>query len=182
MSTSEDPPKLPFMGKGCLLVFVGLIFSTWAIFALFFFSESRHYKASTDWPRAYGKIISSEYKRVVSSSGTGRQRTTNTTYKPLISYQYTVDNETYENDMVQFMASFKKESDAKELVESFPVDSEVPVFYFPDDPADSVLIRGLQDDTKLVMNIFFFGGIAVFIILIFPFLKIFRGKALKEPE
>lgn len=182
MNDSTDPPKMTFAGKGCLILIFGLIFSAWLGFVLFFFAESRHYQASTEWPNTYGIVLTSEYKRVVSTSGTGRQRTTTTTYKPNITYQYSVSGENYENNMVQFMSSFKKESDAKTLVEGFPVDAEIPVFYFPDDPADSVLIQGLQDSTILVMNIFFFGGIAFVIILIFPLRKAFRGKHLDETE
>ncbi|MDJ0699185.1 MAG: DUF3592 domain-containing protein [Woeseiaceae bacterium] len=95
-------------------------------------------RASTDWPSVPGLVNHSELEFQRKNTGAGKK----TDYRVEIVYEYVVDDQLYRNNVVRFdqgeLTSKRKEL----LVSSYPVGRRVEVFYNPDDPDQSVLVRG----------------------------------------
>ena len=107
---------------------------------LFFGSRSvSHARASSTWPVAEGVITAAE---VVRRSGSGDS---GPTYRPDISYDYTVDGVTRHGDRIYFggAVSTSNRGWARGIVERYPVGRQVTVHYSPDDPALAVLEPGM---------------------------------------
>ena len=94
--------------------------------------------ASMTWPQVNGLVTRSEleYQRreVVKSRKTD--------FKVNVSYEYVVDGKVYENDIVRFDQQMLSTDRKQVLVGSYPTGKRVDVYYNPDDPGQSVLVRG----------------------------------------
>ncbi len=92
---------------------------------------------AVDYPTTEGVVTVSE----VAVSGSGED----TSYKPRVAFEYTVGGFKHTSEQVRYeiMGSNAKR-DAQRIVDRFAVGERVPVYYNPDDPADAVLIVGLQ--------------------------------------
>lgn len=67
---------------------------------------------------------------------------TTTTYVPTITYEYTVDGETYVNDNLYpgpATAGSNSEDEQRSLLDEYPEGETVQAYYDPTDPADSFL-------------------------------------------
>lgn len=97
-------------------------------------------EASQNWPSAQGQIIATEIKKDVSEDAEGY---TTTTYKPVITYSYNVMGQTYQSDKIAFgmTTSYGRMAKAQEVLDQYPLDSPVNVYYDPDNPAEAVLER-----------------------------------------
>jgi hypothetical protein len=85
--------------------------------------------AAKKWPTVTGIITSS----TVAADGTK--------YVPRISYAYDVDSGTYSSDKIQYSGLFryKTKSAASTVASKYPVNSEVKVYYDPEQPDRSCL-------------------------------------------
>jgi len=93
-------------------------------------------KASLTWPTCTGTVTKSECRL----SG-GRR----SSYMLEITYSYTVSEQEYTGNRYAFgNPSFSTYSDAKDIVDEYPVHSEVTVYYSPDHPEASVLMPGVR--------------------------------------
>ena len=98
-----------------------------------------------------------------------------TYYIPRVTYKYSVDNKEYENSTITlYNEKSSDEDDAKELVMMYPLDSTVEVFYEPNNPHNSLLIKdGIMYGDGLVSIIF---GFIFFSIGFWLFIGVIRGK------
>jgi len=90
---------------------------------------------SATWPTTTGKIVSS----TVVKSGGNR----GTSYKPAITYAYTVAGQNYSGTTIS-PGRYWVSASAYQAVHQFPVGSNPTIFYSPSDPAKSVLVAGLR--------------------------------------
>ena len=124
------------------------------------------YKSSS-WPSVQGKIISSEIK---SHSSTYTDTTTNrtkneTVYDAQINYRYVVNGITYSNDDVKVGGTIKTNTSvwARKLLDKYPREKVVNVYYNPEDPFQSVLEKGFHLSTWAFLAV----GLAIFIFAIY---------------
>lgn len=93
---------------------------------------------SLSWPSVTGLVYHSNLE--AQRSKVGRQSKID--HRVEISYEYVVDGERYENDVVQFNQDNLSTSEKELLVSTHPKGSQVEVFYDPQKPQQSVLVRG----------------------------------------
>ena len=133
---------------------------------------------SSDWPTTQGVIVSSEIQSISRTrESTRRQRKKfgvrrvkrYTVYRPLVTYRYTVNGQTYtqRNLDVNGSSEYRKQSSAEAILEKYPVGQEVTVYYDPDNPRDALLEPG--EDRGSVLLFFVVGmfmlGVAGMIIV-----------------
>lgn len=85
---------------------------------------------------ATGTITFSDVESNDSSEGT--------TYRPNIKYTYVVNDQRYEGDRYRYGQVGTGDRSAHRIVASFPVGSQVDVYYAPNNPGDAVLRAGLE--------------------------------------
>lgn len=94
-----------------------------------------------DWTMIMGKIIHSE---VYISKSTGDS---NATYRPNIVFEYSVFGEKFICDRLYYGVKIMSSGNlvnSKKLVEKYPVNKEVAVYYNPDKPKQSVIEPGIH--------------------------------------
>jgi hypothetical protein len=97
--------------------------------------------SAKDWTMTMGKIIHSE---VYISKSAGDS---NTTYRPNIVFEYSVFGEKFICDRLYYGVKIMSSGNlvnSKKLVEKYPVNKEVAVYYNPDKPKQSVIEPGLH--------------------------------------
>jgi hypothetical protein len=121
----------------------GLFVVAFVIIWLSFYSPaaSRFFDAcnSPQWPHIRGRIIES----TVIGEYRGR-KPTRATYQPNVVVRYTLDSRHYNCCRIKFDAdpSYWHESQARSVIDRYPLHGEVDVYYKPDDPRQSVLEPG----------------------------------------
>ena len=115
-------------------VFLGPIFTLIGIACLNgAMTEWKFGNESLDWPTVSGTIESSTVKRT---------KELDSTDYPAIRYRYTVNNQPYTSDRIQFDPVM---GGAKEIVKSYPTGKDVNVYYQPDDHSQAVLQPGVHN-------------------------------------
>lgn len=94
--------------------------------------------SSVDWPAVPGLITHSELEARRNKVGTGKK----TRYTINIVYEFVVNDKVFHNDVVRFDQGSLSTNRKQLLVSAYPVGKRVEVFYNPDDPDQSVLVRG----------------------------------------
>lgn len=121
------------------------LFLTWATFvlgglAVLFMRKARMKRAVLSWPETVGEILSAEVRkgRNIYSSLSGPIWGI-----PHFTYRYVVNGRTYVGDRVYVFRDTNayRPHVAREIVDSKPVGSRVPVYYDPTDPSKSCLER-----------------------------------------
>ena len=67
-------------------------------------------------------------------------------FKPILKYEYSVDNLDYTGNRIRFTSfdiNYEREHKAKREISAYPVGKKVSVFYNPNNPTDSVLVVGV---------------------------------------
>lgn len=125
--------------------------------------------ASSDWPIVRGVIDSSWVESQADSEGS-------TTYDAEVVYRYTVEGVDHLGNRIRFgEISTSDPGDAQEIVNRYPVDLEVAVYFDRADPGDSVLEPGVHLSTWAVPGfgvIFLSAGLLMFFTL---------GRMMKSP-
>lgn len=93
---------------------------------------------SNDWPSVPGLVTRSGLESHRNHVG-ARKRTE---FDVDVSYEYVVGDTVYRNDVVRFDQGELSTNRKELLVSSYPVGRRVEVFYDPDEPDQSVLVRG----------------------------------------
>lgn len=137
MNTKQDLSH-KLLGGVLTLVGLGVL-----IFAIFDYYEA---KSSTSWENTIGKILESTIESHRNDDGI--------TYKPVIVYSYKVNKKRYHSRVVYFGESLHHSSIKvpQDLVNRFPIGSEVKVYYNPKSPSNSILLAGVTNDNYI--NIF----------------------------
>jgi len=113
--------------------FIGLFGIVWTAISLYLVDRSRR---SQSWPEAVGTVVSAEVRKVVSGEAS--------TYEPYIKYRYCVGADNCENDAYA-LAALPWTADpapAQAILKGYLVGGQVPVFYDPSNPKNSVLVPG----------------------------------------
>ncbi len=120
---------LVFVGVGLILLAVGAY-------------QIYRGRQSTQWPTVTGVITVSELgKHVDRDTDTG---STSTTYSADISYDYVVDDVAYVNGSVYFGSMQSSDpSTARLVLNRYPVEKRVTVYYNPARPQQAVLEPGI---------------------------------------
>lgn len=108
-------------------------------------------KASVDWPGTDGKII----KHLIYEKKTGRfSHSPRTHYFAEPTYEYVVNGKRLNNHRICFYHSNcnsgTTRKDAESLLQQYPLNSAVTVYYNPDNPAISTLRRGDNESIKQI--------------------------------
>jgi len=117
-------------------------------------------KTSENWPTTEGQVVSSDIVTGIDWRRTGKDRRTYTTYKPIVLYEYSVNDTKYSSNMVSFVGEDESEMQghARRIVNRYPPGKKVIVYYNPDNPKEAVLETGVSPITyvaTLVMGIAF---------------------------
>lgn len=106
----------------------------------------RHYERMTivareslEWPSVTGLVTHSNLETRLRKTGSKKNQSQHWVE---VRYEYVVDGERYENDVVRFNQHSLSRSEKARLVSDHPVGRRVEVFYDPSDPDESVLVRG----------------------------------------
>ena len=93
--------------------------------------------ASVEWPSVSGLITHSNLEARTRKTGSRRS----TEYDVEVMFEYVVDDQVYRNDVVRFDQANLSHKEKELLVSAHPVGKKVEVYYNPDKPKQSVLIR-----------------------------------------
>jgi hypothetical protein len=128
-------------------IVVGWIFAAlWLVFVgafdvYFAWSAARQLNAANTWKQVTGTITESE---VI----TGKTRKGKSTYRPSISYTYTVGSTQYTGNTINaFGVNSTGRSYSSDVVGAYPKGATVPIFVDPSDPTRAALRVGLQPAT-----------------------------------
>ena len=152
-SRQASPKMLLFIS--CVFVVVG-----GGIF-LFGVRSLLRAKESVNWPSTFGEIVQSS---VESSRSSGSN--SSTTYKAEVLYEYMVKAVTYNGNRVAFGDyGSSNPSHARKIVNRYPKDTKVLVYYMPENPEEAVLEAGIKKQAFFLpaFGLFFMlGGVLVY--------------------
>ena len=148
-------------------------------------------KASAEWPRVRGDVVSS---RVVQSRGTDEK----TKFRADVVYEYAVEGTEFQSDTIRFGMESTSSKAAHSVRRRFPKGKEVMVSYDPESPEIAVLEPGASWGSYGVLGVglvffgaglLFFGssllrwlGLGLSIAGIFGALALRRRKARADPS
>jgi hypothetical protein len=97
-------------------------------------------KLSTSWPTTPGHVTAAETVKV-----TFRRQ-------PRVTYSYSVNGNSYVSQRISFAGGYRpKDTDA--ILARYPVGSEVPVSYAPENPAEATLETGATKQVRSQLNL-----------------------------
>lgn len=113
-------------------------------------------KASENWPSVTGQVIYTDVDRVHRMSGSSSSSGSEYRYVPEVQYEYQVEGARYEGDRIAFGSTRERSRfRAQDVVDRYPIASDVNVHYDPSNPSNSVLEPGAD----LVLSIMPWGGL-----------------------
>jgi hypothetical protein len=132
-----SPAKRFFLARifPWIVVFVGA-------FAMFVGIENGvKARDSLQWPTVEGKVVSSSIQSERTSRGAGGG--SSTTYRARVVYEYAVDRTTYNGERIAYGEyATGNPADAERIIEKYPKDKKILVYYMPDNHGESVLEPG----------------------------------------
>ena len=144
------------MSSNWLEVVIGgvfaIVFSGFGLLVLLVYVRARALlAASQNWPSVQGRIDES---RVTSLTSTSQGHTT-TRYAPEVKYTYSVMGTPYQGSHIGFGLTISGlHPNAEKVVKRFPAGETRPVYYNPQNPAQAVLERRMENNAKaLIMPI-----------------------------
>lgn len=103
-------------------------------------------KASLDWPRVDGTIVSSEFQ--------SRRGEDSTFYEAEVLYEYTIEGVLHSSNRVAFgSVSSSDPSGARQTVNRYPAGATVPVSVNPENSVESVLEPGVSTATYFLPGV-----------------------------
>jgi hypothetical protein len=105
-------------------------------------------KASTNWPVTTGKVVAATTAKVLFRR------------QPRVTYSYSVNGAPYTSQRISFAGGYpSKETDA--IIGRYPLGSEIPVSYAPDNPREATLETGATKQVTAQLRI-----LVIFFVLI----------------
>ena len=102
-------------------------------------------QASESWPSVPGKILHSEIAEHTSRSGQGKTTKSDTDYEVKVRYSYEVQGRSLEGNRLRFASwSHDERSAASKELKRYPKGKEVTVYYDPENPENTTLIKGFE--------------------------------------
>lgn len=124
-------------------------------------------KASEGWAEVPGKVLESRIEQSEKKSQKTSERRYR--YEPVVLYQYEVDGKTRSgNSLVLNSNPLDTRTEAEELLEDFQVGNEVPVFFNPENPDESCLVRGGNGGTAMTLGMGLIGVLLSLKTFFFP--------------
>ena len=139
----------------------GLIGTGFGVRQLYLANQSRY------WSTTSGTIIYSDI-RVIENE----ENSANNSYQPVVKYSYQVNDSYFTSDRILFGTLFFRDIiQASKILELYPVNQEVTVYYDSDYPQDSVLEAGLTKKSfvPVTAGVFIFTLFATVTVLIWSF-------------
>ena len=124
------------MGKYWVLVGFGALFFLCGSASLCAaYSWRRRVKLSFSWPTVQGRVVKSEFGATINSRR-------GTSYAPVVEYEYTVNDVLYTHDHIEVGGNTAAtRGSAKKRAATYPVGSEVTVYFDPEDASNACLER-----------------------------------------
>jgi hypothetical protein len=177
-ASPAPPPGRPLGRRGQRLLRLGLIVGALVcaglgLSILATTVQSRlEARAVERWPTTTGLVVESGVVYVGTHHNREGRRVT---YEPRVRYEYAVDGRRYVGDRFAIEPPGRKwREDADRLLDDVRVGMSVVVYYDPDDPADSVLERGVT--TRSTVNSAVTGGAFLVFSLLMTWIS-FRVKS-----
>lgn len=122
------------------LFIMGVVFiiSGWMVHKHFSMSMVKEAEVSEKWPTASGVVTHADISQYKNSDG-------NLMYAADINYEFIVDNKSYIGDRVSLSSSGSSTSSlnsVKKILQTYPIDTDVTVYYDPELPNNAVLEPG----------------------------------------
>lgn len=134
----------------------------------------QHVKDSYKWNSVAGKVLSTEIQLVKIK----HDKTTLNGYNAVVKYEYIINNKTYKSDVISF--DYTASTDftyTKQIINLFPVNNSIPVFYNPHNPKESYLIKANLSAIQSTNQTMFIALIVVIFIFIgINFFAVFMGR------
>lgn len=146
---ADNSPMAAAKNNGCLLAFMGFWLTGWMSITLLFDLFLGYFVICQCWAFTYASTQGMVTSVNIESNSDGD----GTTYSPQVNYVYTVGGVKHQGDRINYLTVSSSHNPAQEIVNRFPVGKPVTVYYSSADPAESVLVRGL-DGMGLFMGIF----------------------------
>ncbi len=123
--------------------------------------NKRRAQKSMGWYETHGTVDRSQVRVENDVFSDDEQGASQPMYSADVAYSYQVKDMVYTSDRISFggKSSSSNRLKAEEIVERYPVDSEISVFFDPEKPQDAVLERTYQGS-----NIFLGTGIGFIVI------------------
>lgn len=141
---------IAIIAGGSLIVLFGI---AGAVMIFKYFQEQKEADESQGWSSTIGKITKSSIQREAS------YESSNTLYFPEVEYLYEFLGTEYTGNRITFGGSTGNSNRKKseETLAKYPVGKSIPIYYDPNNPQDSVLIRkmGTGGMVFLVVGILF---------------------------
>ncbi len=128
-------------------------------------------RASASWPTVDGRVTRSEVTESTDADG-------GDSYSPEVTYEYQVNNRSYENSTIKFGEnSYSSRRRAEEIAATYPVGQRVNVSYDPNEPGQSVLEPGVTGGSYIVLGIgALFVAVSLIILIIAPIASVLRRR------
>src|SRR5512144_1174356 len=126
---------LLLVGIGIALVFGGV-----GVYALFQTNQARKQAdESHGWASTPGTVLEA---RLGQSTNYGQDGPT-VSYYPVIKYEYSVGGQLFSGEKITFglTEAASRSAKAEQVLDKYPVDRQVTVYYDPNNPSDAVLER-----------------------------------------
>ena len=123
------------VGFGIVLVFGGV-----GVYALYQTNRGRRLAdESRGWASTFGTIVES---RLGQSTNFGQDGPT-VSYYPIIKYEYSIGGQPFTGEKITFglTETTARSAKAEQVLDTYPVDKQVTVYYDPNNPSDTVLER-----------------------------------------
>ena len=141
--------------KSDAMILIGVLIIFGLVFGGFGAYKYNIGKESSTWP--------SETCKITYSNIDSKHVDSKTEYKANVKYSFTIDGKEYKGDQVTSSdVYFKTMSNARELLDKYPIGSEVSVYYDPADPDRAVLETGIKKNVYLLIG----GGVVCFLLAI----------------
>lgn len=97
-----------------------------------------------NWPQVIATISKAEVLRDTGADSSG--------YLVSVLYDYSVHGESYQGSRVGFrQRAYIRKKNAQAVVDRYPPNTTVPVFYDPEKPSEGVLVREYPDNILLMV-------------------------------
>jgi hypothetical protein len=140
--TTKDFPRRFHLGPATIgpnLVIILLAAAPLVMDAFFGWSAYRQVRA-LGYDTTTGVVTASAVKEHESTGSRGPRHT----YGAAVKYRYFVAGKAYSGNRVRYAQGSSNDDSAWRAVHEYPVGKQVPVYYCPEDPADSLLHPGLE--------------------------------------
>ena len=122
----------------CGIGFIAIFFLVGSFMVFSGIRKRRKATASLSWPKVTGNVSKTFIEE---STDTDEDGITTTSYTPKVTYTYQVGAQTYSSERVSFgyTTSYGRQKKAQEKLDLYPLNSQLAVYYDPENPAESTL-------------------------------------------